>query len=78
MRWIGHVERMGEMTNAYNISVERTEGIRQHGRARSRWGDCISMEYGLDSSGSGYGPVGGSCEHSNEPAVSIKGREFLD
>jgi hypothetical protein len=24
------------------------------------------------------GPVAGSCEHGNEPSVSIKGREFLD
>jgi len=33
---------------------------------------------GLDSSGSGYGPVAGSCEHDNQPSGSIKGREFLD
>jgi len=33
---------------------------------------------GLDSSGSGQGPVAGSCEHGNEPSDSIKGWEFLD
>jgi len=33
---------------------------------------------GLPSPGSGHGPVAGSCEHSNEPSGSIKGREFLD
>jgi hypothetical protein len=33
---------------------------------------------GLDSSGSEWGPVAGSCEHGNEPSGSIKGREFLD
>jgi hypothetical protein len=33
---------------------------------------------GLNSSGSGYGPVAASCEHSNEPSVSIKGGEFLN
>jgi hypothetical protein len=35
---------------------------------------------GLDASGSGYEPVGGCCEHGNEPepAGSIKGGEFLD
>jgi hypothetical protein len=33
---------------------------------------------GLDSSGSGQGPVAGSFEHGNEPLVSTKGREFLD
>jgi hypothetical protein len=32
----------------------------------------------LDSSGSRYGPVVGSCEHSNELSDSIKGEEFLD
>jgi hypothetical protein len=30
-------------------------------------------ECGLDSSGSGYGPVAGSCENGNEPWGSIKG-----
>jgi hypothetical protein len=33
---------------------------------------------GLDSSGSGQGPVAGSCEHGNEPSGSIKVGEFLD
>jgi hypothetical protein len=33
---------------------------------------------GLDSSGSGYGPVAGCCENGNEPSGSIKGGEFLD
>jgi hypothetical protein len=33
---------------------------------------------GLDSSGSGKGPVEGSCEHSNEPLGSIKYGEFTD
>jgi hypothetical protein len=32
----------------------------------------------LDSSGSGQGPMAGSCEHDNEPSGSIKGGEFLD
>jgi hypothetical protein len=27
---------------------------------------------------SGYLPVEGSCEHGNEPSVSIKGSEFVD
>jgi hypothetical protein len=31
----------------------------------------------LDETIPGYGPVVGSCEHSNEPAGSIKGREFI-
>jgi hypothetical protein len=33
---------------------------------------------GLDSSGSGHGPMVGSCEHGNELPSSIKGGEFLD
>jgi hypothetical protein len=33
---------------------------------------------GLDASGSGWGPVGGCCEHSNKPSGSIKGEEFID
>jgi hypothetical protein len=33
---------------------------------------------GLDSSGSGYGPMAGSCEHGNEHFGSIKDGEFLD
>jgi hypothetical protein len=33
---------------------------------------------GLDSSGSGYGPVAGSFEHGNEPSGSLKGEGFLD
>jgi hypothetical protein len=28
--------------------------------------------YGLDRSGSGLGPVEGSCEHGDEPSGSIK------
>jgi hypothetical protein len=33
---------------------------------------------GLDSSGSGYVPVTGCCEHGNEPSGSIKGEELID
>jgi hypothetical protein len=33
---------------------------------------------GLDASGSGLGPLVGSCEHGNEPSGSIKGGEFFD
>jgi hypothetical protein len=34
--------------------------------------------YGLDSSGSEYGPLQGSCEHCNEPLGSIKCWEVLE
>jgi hypothetical protein len=47
---------MGEIRNAYNIFAGKPEV-----------GSC-----GLDSSGSGYGTVVGSCEHGNEPSGSIK------
>jgi len=33
---------------------------------------------GLDSSGSGYGPVTGCCENGNEPSGSMKCTDFLD
>jgi len=55
------------------------------GRPRRRWED-ISMDLrniilercGLDSSGSGQGPMVGSCEHCNEPSGSTEGRDFPD
>jgi len=34
--------------------------------------------FALDASSSDLGPVAGPCEHSNEPSVSVTGREFLD
>jgi len=44
--------------------------------------ECILQKCGgrcgLDSSGSGYGPVAGSYEESNEFSGCIKGWEFLD
>jgi hypothetical protein len=33
---------------------------------------------GLDSSGSGQGPVAGSCEHGDEPLGSITVAEFVN
>lgn len=43
---------------------------------------CLSLEdklYGVDSSGSGYGPpVAGSCGQSNETSGSIKNGAFFD
>jgi len=32
----------------------------------------------MDASGSGQGPMMGSCEHGNKPSGSIKRGEFLD
>jgi hypothetical protein len=36
------------------------------------------VRYGLVSSGSGYGPVAGSCEHENEPSGSINCWEVVE
>jgi len=36
----------------------------------------MDLMCGLDASGSGYGPVAGSCERGNEPSDSIKDEEF--
>jgi hypothetical protein len=35
---------MGEMRNAYNIFVEKSEGKRLLGRHRHRWEDNIRMD----------------------------------
>jgi hypothetical protein len=37
-----------------------------------------SEMFRLDTSGSGWRPVGGTCEPSNKTPVFIKGGEFLD
>jgi hypothetical protein len=55
------------------------------GRPRHRSMDNIKMDlkrdrmgrYGLDLSGSRYGPAVGSCEHGNVPLSSIKCWEVL-
>jgi hypothetical protein len=63
MRWAGHVARMGEERKVYKV----LEGKRPLGRPRRRWEDGIRMDLretglgacGLDSTGSGQGPVAG-------------------
>jgi hypothetical protein len=60
--------------------VGKPEGKRPLGRPRRRWVNNIKMDlkrdrmgwYGLDLFGLGWGSVEGSCEHGNEPSVSIK------
>jgi hypothetical protein len=42
--WAGHVARMGEMRESYNILVGRPEGRRPLGRPRRRWEDNIKMD----------------------------------
>jgi hypothetical protein len=43
MRWVRHVERMGEKRNAYMSLVGKPEGRRPLGRSRGRWLDNIKM-----------------------------------
>jgi hypothetical protein len=80
MRWAGHVARMGEERKVYKVLVGKPEGKRTPGRPRrSRWEDGIRMDLrenclggggGLDSTGSGQGPVAGCCECGDEPSGS--------
>jgi hypothetical protein len=44
MRWAGHVAHKGEMRNAYNILVGKSEGKTPLGRARHRCDDNIRMD----------------------------------
>jgi hypothetical protein len=46
MRWVGHVARIGENTNAYRLLVGKPEGKRTLGRPRRRWVDNIRMDLG--------------------------------
>jgi hypothetical protein len=44
IRLAGHVARIGEMSNAYNILVGKPEGKEPLGRPRCRWEDNIRMD----------------------------------
>jgi hypothetical protein len=56
----------------YKVLVGKPEGKTPLGRPRCRWEDGIRMDggCGLDSSGSGQGPVAGCCECGDEPSGS--------
>jgi hypothetical protein len=72
------VARMGEERKVYKVLVGNPEGKIPLGRARRRWEDGIRMDVreiglgvcGVDSTGSGQGPVGGCCECGDEPSGS--------
>jgi hypothetical protein len=74
MRWAGHVARMGEGRNVYRVLMGKTEGERPLERPRRRWEDGIEMDLreigwgggGVDSPGSGQGPLEGCCECGDE------------
>jgi len=44
MRCAWHISRMGEMRNAYKISVRKPEGKKQLGRSKCKWKDNIKMD----------------------------------
>jgi hypothetical protein len=66
-RWAGHVARMGEERKVYKVLVRKPEGKRPPGRPIRRWeegsdwilGRLAGGRGGLDSTGSGQGPVAG-------------------
>jgi hypothetical protein len=76
--WAGHVARMEEERKVYKVLVGKPEGKGPLGRPRRRWEDGIGMDLreiglggcGLDSTGSGQGPVVGCCECGDEPSGS--------
>jgi hypothetical protein len=70
-------------TDFFKASRIVRSNILQHGRPRRRWDYNTKMDLRmgrcrLDSSGLGYVPMEGSCEHVNEPSGSIKCWEFLE
>jgi hypothetical protein len=75
---------MGKMRNIYRVLAKKPEGKTPNGRPRQKWNmlkwnlEKQDMSVWVDSSGSGYGPVAGSCEHGNELLGPIKGNDFLD
>jgi hypothetical protein len=60
--------RMGEDRKMYKVLVGKPEGKRRLGRPRCRWENGIRMD--LRETGSGQGPVVGSCEYGDEPSGS--------
>jgi hypothetical protein len=62
MIWVEHIAHMGKIRNVYKILVGKPEGSRKLRRLRHTWEGNIKMVFieigcGLDSSGSGHGPV---------------------
>jgi len=63
----------------YRVLVGRPEGKRPLGRHGCRWEDNFKLDLReirigseLHSTGSGYGPLTGFCEHGDEPSSFIK------
>jgi hypothetical protein len=72
VRWAGHMAHMVEERKVYKVLVGKPKGNRPL-RRPSRWEDGIRMDLreigwgGLDSTGTGWGPVASCCECSDEP-----------
>jgi hypothetical protein len=75
-RWAGHVARMGEGRNLYRVLVGKHKGKSPLERPRRRRENGIKMNLretgsgggggGVDSVGSGYGPLADCCECGDE------------
>jgi hypothetical protein len=68
---------MGKEIKVYKVLVGKPEGKRPLGRPTRRWEDEIRMDLreigwgcGLNSTGSGQGPVAGCCECGDESSGS--------
>jgi hypothetical protein len=85
-KWVEHIVCMVKRRNLYNTLVDKPEKKKLVTLSGHRWESNIKMDlrgiqlrrYGLDSSGSKYGPAVVFCEYSNEHSLSLKGGEFLD
>jgi hypothetical protein len=84
MRWAGHVARVEEGINLYRALVGKPEGKKELRRRRRRWEDGIKMDLGeiswgggVDSSGSGLGPVAG-CRECGDELPGSGAKELVD
>jgi hypothetical protein len=72
MRWAGYVACMGEGKRGYKVLVGKPEGKRRLEKPRCGWEDVSEGDWlggcRVDSRGSGWGLVAGSCEHGDEPS----------
>jgi hypothetical protein len=66
----------GSDDKCYKNLITNPEGKIQFVKRRVRQNTENELRGGLDSSGSGQGPVAGCCEHGDEPSGSIQGRGF--
>lgn len=84
IRWAGYVEYM-RICNAYTILARKPKWNRLSQRSKQVWGDNIKIDdeetrvwgYGLNSVGSWYCPVAGSCMQGNESLNVTRGYNFL-